>query len=73
MLTTVNGIAYPLQLIKDPMAPASRHLNPNANAAPAHARNLDEKATRQIRIVYPQAIPVLRRPRFVLRPERVKY
>lgn len=39
-------ITYPLQLIKDPIAPASRHLNPNASAERAHATNLEAKATR---------------------------
>jgi len=39
----------------------------------AQGRNLARKETTQSKIVYPQVIPLFKRPRFVLRPERVKY
>jgi hypothetical protein len=55
------------------MAPDSRRLNPYALAAAKHAKNLDEKATRQMIIVYPQVTPLLSRPKLVFRPESVKY
>ena len=55
------------------MAPASLHLKPKTRADPAHARNLDANATRQIRMVYPQAIPSFSKPRLVFKPDKVKY
>lgn len=41
--------AYPLQLISDPIAPASLHLNPLREAAMLQEKNLDVNATTQIR------------------------
>lgn len=55
------------------MAPDSRQLNPVALAAAAHERNLEKKATAQIKKVQPQLLPVLSDPRSVRKPERMKY
>lgn len=65
--------AYPLQLISAPTAPDSRQLKPNALAVIPHARNLEKKATTQMRMVYPQVTPLLSRPRLVLNPVNAKY
>ena len=62
-----------MQLIRAPIAPASRKLKPDILAAKAQGRNLAQKETTHSKIVYPQVIPLFRRPKFVLRPERVKY
>jgi len=43
------------------------------SAAPPHAMNFEKKETTQVRIVYPQVIPLFKRPRFVRKPDRVKY
>jgi len=43
------------------------------SAAAPQAINFEKKETTQVRMVYPQVIPLFRRPRFVRRPERVKY
>lgn len=69
----VEKVSYPLQLMRDPMAPDSRQLKPVPKAAAPHAKNLAEKATTQMRMVYPQVIPLSSKPRLVLSPERVKY
>jgi len=55
------------------MAPDSRRLKPQSLAAMAQGRNLARKETTHNRIVYPQVMPLFKRPKFVLRPERVKY
>lgn len=64
---------HPLQLIRAPMAPDSRKLKPHILAAMEQGRNLAQKETTHSKIVYPQVIPLFKRPKFVLRPERVKY
>ena len=64
---------HPLQLINAPMAPDSRKLNPRNLAVTAHPKNLEKKATTQIRTTYPQVIPLFKAPRLVLRPESAKY
>lgn len=65
--------ACPLQLIKAPMAPDSRILKPKNFAAPKHAKNLERNATTQIKMVYPQVMPLSSKPRSVRNPEYVKY
>ena len=65
--------AHPLQLIKVPIVAASLHLNPHSRAAIEHPPNLPKKARQQMAAVYPQVIPSSKRPRFVDKPERVKY
>ena len=64
---------YPLQLMRAPIAPDSRKLKPESLAAIAQGRNLARKETTHSKIVYPQVIPLFKRPKFVLRPERAKY
>ena len=64
---------YPLQLIRAPMAPDSRKLKPQNLAVMAQGRNLAQKETTHSKMVYPQVMPLFKRPKFVLRPERVKY
>jgi hypothetical protein len=59
--------------MSDPMADDSRRLNPNSLAAMAQAKNLEMNANTQMRMVYPHVMPLLSKPRFVRRPERVKY
>ena len=56
-----------------PIAPDSRKLKPESLAAMAQGRNLARKETIHNKIVYPQVIPLFKRPKFVLRPEKVKY
>ena len=63
----------PLQLINNPMANDSRFVNFKYQAAPAHPMNFPENATTMMAMVYPHALPLSRRPRLVLRPERTKY
>jgi hypothetical protein len=80
-----------LQLIKDPIAPASRHEKPTSFAAVPHAPNLPTKAREKIATVNFQVMPdqivrlehddrktirstpLLSNPRFVDRPDNVKY
>lgn len=64
---------YPLQLMRAPTAPDSRKLKPHSLAVIEQGRNLAQKDTTQSRTVYPQVLPVFKRPKFVLRPEAVKY
>lgn len=63
----------PLQLIKVPIANDSLLLNLSMYAAPAHPKNLPEKATTMMAMVYPHALPSFKSPRSVLSPERTKY
>ena len=55
------------------MALDSRNVKPNILAAVKHGKNLEKKATVQISTTYPQVTPLLSKPRFVRKPERVKY
>jgi hypothetical protein len=55
------------------MAPDSRMLKPHNLAVMAQGRNLARKETTHNKIVYPQVMPLFKRPKFVLRPERTKY
>jgi hypothetical protein len=64
---------YPLQLMRAPIAPDSRKLKPHNLAAMAQGRNFAEKETTHNKIVYPHVMPLFKRPKFVLRPERMKY
>ena len=62
-----------MQLMRAPIAPDSRMLKPQNLATMAQGRNLARKETTHSKIVYPQVMPLFKRPKFVLRPERVKY
>lgn len=64
--------SYPLQLIKTPIAPASRQLNPSNLEVVEAPVNFPTNATVMIRNVYPQVIPLLSSPKSVLSPDRVK-
>lgn len=64
---------YPLQLIREPIAPASLQPYPLKCAAAAQDKNLERMATVMMRTTYPQVIPLLSRLRFVFNPDRVKY
>ena len=59
--------------MRAPIAPDSRKLKPQNLAAMEQGRNLAEKETTHSKIVYPQVMPLFKRPKFVFRPERVKY
>jgi hypothetical protein len=64
---------YPLQLIKAPIAPASRQLKPVETAAAKHGKNFALNETKQRSTVYAHAVPVFNADKSVLRPESVKY
>ena len=66
-------MTHPLQAIREPIAPDSLQLNPKTIAEPAQGANLATKATTQMRIVHPHDFPSSKRPRLVLKPDRVKY
>jgi hypothetical protein len=53
----ILGQTDPLQLIKDPIAPASRHVKPAYLAANEHPPNLPMKASTQIEIVNAHIVP----------------
>jgi hypothetical protein len=59
--------------MRAPTAADSRVVKPVSLAAAAQAMNLEKNANAQIRMTYPQIVPVLSRPKFVLRPDRTKY
>ena len=56
-----------------PMAADSRRLNPVSFAATEQPKNLETKATTQMRTTYPQVMPVLSVPRLVFNPDKAKY
>ncbi len=60
----------PLQLIKDPIAPASRHLKPVYLAASAHPPNFPTKASTQMETVKPHIVPNKKSP-LVNRPSQL--
>lgn len=51
------GQTDPLQLIKDPIVPASRHLKPAYLAASVHPPNFPMKARKQMATVNPHIVP----------------
>ena len=53
----VVGQTDPLQLIRDPIAPASRHVKPAYLAANAHPPNFPVKASTQIATVNAHIVP----------------
>ena len=53
----ILGQTDPLQLIRDPIVPASRHVKPAYLAANVHPPNLPVKASTQIETVNAHIVP----------------
>ena len=66
-------MTYPLQVIKEPIAPASRQLKPMVAAAAEHPQNFERKEVTQRTKVYTHADGVFNDARSVFKPESMKY
>jgi hypothetical protein len=64
---------YPLQVIKEPIAPDSRQLKPVAAAAAEQPQNFERNEVTQRATVYPQADGLFNDAKSVLKPDSTKY
>lgn len=72
-LTKTISSTSPLQLISTPIVNDSLHTNPLSLAAAEAPIILLRNATTVVAKTYPHARPLSRSPRFVFKPESVKY